>query len=161
MLKYLFGQGQKSKTDNETVFALMPHVVRRLDVDDLNIRPVDIGTQNVIEVRHIAKAPLRRLPTSHRCSAQRGSQRRSSGSGCSAGQPCESEQAAGDAASAGRRALRVPQRCRSHTERWRQPMSLRLRPPQSRLGAVLSLDPPMVNQPAGGTFAVNVILNGG
>ena len=57
VLKYLFGQGQKSKTDNETVFALMPHVVRRLDMDDLNIRPVDIGTQNVVEVRHTAKAP--------------------------------------------------------------------------------------------------------
>jgi general secretion pathway protein D len=56
-LKYLFGQDQKSKTDNETVFALMPHVVRRLDVDDLNIRPVDIGTQNVVEVRRVPKAP--------------------------------------------------------------------------------------------------------
>ncbi len=29
------------------------------------------------------------------------------------------------------------------------------------IGPVLSLDPPMVNQPTGGTFALNVILNGG
>ena len=56
VLKYLFGQGQKSKTDNETVFALIPHVVRRLDVEDLNIRAVDIGTMNVIEIHHTPKA---------------------------------------------------------------------------------------------------------
>jgi general secretion pathway protein D len=30
-----------------------------------------------------------------------------------------------------------------------------------RGGPVLSLDPPMVNQPTGGMFALNVILNGG
>jgi general secretion pathway protein D len=29
------------------------------------------------------------------------------------------------------------------------------------MGPVLSLDPPMVNQPTGGTFALNVTLNGG
>ena len=75
VLKYLFGQGQKSKTDNETVFALMPHVVRRLDLDDLNIQPVDIGTQNVVEVRHISKAVAPVVPTATvpsgvpRCSA--------------------------------------------------------------------------------------------
>ena len=41
----------------------MPHVVRRLDLDDLNIRPVDIGTQNVVEVRHIAAvAPATAAP---------------------------------------------------------------------------------------------------
>jgi general secretion pathway protein D len=57
VLKYLFGQGQKSKTDNETVFALMPHIVRRLDIDETNMRGVDIGTQNVVEIHHISKAP--------------------------------------------------------------------------------------------------------
>jgi general secretion pathway protein D len=58
VLKYLFGQGHKREERlTETVFALMPHIVRRLDVDDLNIRPVDIGTQNVVEVRHMQKAP--------------------------------------------------------------------------------------------------------
>ncbi len=31
----------------------------------------------------------------------------------------------------------------------------------SGIGPVLSLDPPMVNQVAGGMFAVNVVLNGG
>jgi general secretion pathway protein D len=34
-------------------------------------------------------------------------------------------------------------------------------PPSRGLGAVLSLDPVMVNQAAGQTFAVNVTLNGG
>jgi general secretion pathway protein D len=34
-------------------------------------------------------------------------------------------------------------------------------PLPARLGPVLSLDPPMVNQAAGAMFAINVILNGG
>ncbi len=34
------------------MFALIPHVVRRLDLNEANIRSVDIGTQNVVEVRH-------------------------------------------------------------------------------------------------------------
>ena len=54
VMKYLFGQGQKSKTDTETVFALIPHVVRRLDLDALNVRSISIGTQNVVELRHVA-----------------------------------------------------------------------------------------------------------
>ena len=33
--------------------------------------------------------------------------------------------------------------------------------PAAEIGPVLSLDPPMVNQPTGGTFALNVTLNGG
>ena len=33
--------------------------------------------------------------------------------------------------------------------------------PPAGLGPVLSLDPPMVNQPTGATFAVNLVLNGG
>jgi len=63
ILKYFFGQSDKEKTDTETVFVLMPHVVRRLDIDDLNTKPVDIGTQNVVEVRRTSKTPAVVVPT--------------------------------------------------------------------------------------------------
>jgi general secretion pathway protein D len=152
VLKYLFGQGQKSKTDNETVFALIPHVVRRLDIDDLNIRPVDIGTQNVVEVRHTMKAPAPVVPPPPTVPSAaptpastvpaaipggvqnpRMPQAASNNSAAVGGAP-DPVSAAGVAASAA-----VP----------------------TTLGPVLSLDPPMVNQAAGSMFAVSVILNGG
>jgi len=153
VLKYLFGQGQKSKTDNETVFALIPHVVRRLDIDDLNIRPVDIGTQNVIEVRRTARTPAPVVPapptvpsavptptTSIPPAAIPGgvqnpkpAQAASNNSAATSG-ASDAQQSAGVASSAAG---------------------------TTTLGPVLSLDPPMVNQAMGSMFAVNVILNGG
>jgi general secretion pathway protein D len=139
MLKYLFGQGQKSKTDNETVFALMPHVVRRLDLDDLNIKPVDIGTQNVVEVRHVAKtseliAPAAAIPSGAPSPAPTTAPAQNP----PAGQPGAAAGAGGANSAAKAEAV-----------------------PAAGLGPVLSLDPPMVNQAAGAMFPINVILNGG
>lgn len=61
-LRYLFGESAKEKKDVETVFVLVPHIVRRLDVDETNERAIDIGTQNVIEIRRVGKTPA---PTSN------------------------------------------------------------------------------------------------
>jgi general secretion pathway protein D len=137
VLKYLFGQGQKSKTDNETVFALIPHIVRRLDLDDLNISPVDIGTQNVVEVRHVAKAAVPAAPAATVPS--------SAPSPASSVNPGNS----GTMNMAGSRGASMP------------PAGNTTPAPTAGLGPVLSLDPPMVNQAAGATFALSVILNGG
>jgi len=159
VLKYLFGQGQKSKTDTETVFAMMPHVVRRLDVDDLNIRPVDIGTQNVVEVRHTQKTPTvavpppatvpsavptpaNGVPNSAPNSAPSGVQQPPPGAqpqGSTMMNPASGATSGIVLADAAPVPATVP----------------------SALGPVLSLDPPMVNQPTGATFAVSVVLNGG
>jgi len=145
ILKYLFGQGQKTKTDNETVFALMPHVVRRLDVEDLNIRPVDIGTQNVVEVRHLSKAPAVVAPPQTTVP---------SGSPTSVVVP-QGGQNPQDVA-----ANRTPVANGSVATVPAPPNATPSKAAGS-LGPVLSLDPPIVNQPTGGTFAVNVTLNGG
>ncbi|PSH04505.1 MAG: hypothetical protein CXZ00_06700 [Acidobacteria bacterium] len=158
VLKYLFGQGQKQKTDSSTVFALMPHLVRRLDVDDLNIKPVEIGTQNVIEVRRVSKmsAPVTppttvpsAAPTPSGVSSPQGAPRsEATGAGAatvaSAPVPAPVSAAAASAAPAAAPTATAPASKASNT-----------------LGAVLSVDPPMVNQPTGATFAVNVVLNGG
>ena len=148
VLKYLFGQGQKSKADNETVFALMPHVVRRLDLEELNIRPVDIGTQNVVEVRHIAKAaapedPPTAVPSSAPTSPP----------------PPAAEASVPPATVVPPSA---PETELPNAERPAGPaMADSQGVPQPGLGAVLSLDPPVVNQPTGATFSVNLVLNGG
>jgi general secretion pathway protein D len=150
ILKYLFGQGQKSKTDIETVFALMPHVVRRLDVDELNMRGVDIGTQNVVEIRHISKAPAEVAPTVTVPSSAPGPTASHVAPGATQQGAASSVAAATVAPSAVANSAASPA-----ANRETQPAAA------GALGAVLSLDPPMVNQAAGGTFALNVILNGG
>ena len=151
-LKYLFGQGQKSKTDTETVFALIPHVVRRLDLDELNIKPISIGTQNVVELRHVAAraseaaVPAAGVPSGSPSAAPSAPSNLPPSAPPApapapnppAGRPGASNGTAGTIAAV-------------------KPDS----PPSAHPGPVLSLDPPMVNQAAGGTFALNVILNGG
>jgi general secretion pathway protein D len=147
VLKYLFGQGQKTKTDNETVFALMPHVVRRLDLDDLNIRPVDIGTQNVVEVRHTSKAAAPVVPTAVPSGVP---------SATAPVAPAPSNSGAGQGPPAAQQQSNAPASTVASADAAAAPAVA-----PSGIGPVLSLDPPMVNQPTGGTFALNVILNGG
>jgi general secretion pathway protein D len=51
ILKYLFGNNSKEVTDNEIVFAIVPHIVRGPSITDLNRRAIDVGTANAIELR--------------------------------------------------------------------------------------------------------------
>ncbi len=55
ILKYLFGSKDHTKTDDEIVFLLVPHIVRAPDLTPLNLRPIDTGAgQQTIELRHVA-----------------------------------------------------------------------------------------------------------
>src|SRR6202045_2959121 len=49
ILKYLFGQTTQDHSQEETVFAITPHIIRGASVSELNQRPIDIGTANTIE----------------------------------------------------------------------------------------------------------------
>ncbi|HEX5235472.1 MAG TPA: cohesin domain-containing protein [Silvibacterium sp.] len=53
ILKYVFGSNDKTIQNDEIVFMLIPHVVRAEMLDPLNLREVDTGTANSIELRHI------------------------------------------------------------------------------------------------------------
>jgi general secretion pathway protein D len=53
ILKYLFSSQDKTTSDDEIVFLLIPHVVRATMLDTLNTREIDSGTSNSIELRHI------------------------------------------------------------------------------------------------------------
>jgi general secretion pathway protein D len=53
ILKYLFGQTTKDHSESEIVFAIVPHIIRGTDVNEINQRPIDIGTANTIELRHV------------------------------------------------------------------------------------------------------------
>ncbi len=56
ILKYLFGSKDHPKTDDEMVFLMVPHIVRSQDLTPLNLRTIDTGVGQAIELRHIATA---------------------------------------------------------------------------------------------------------
>jgi general secretion pathway protein D len=54
ILKYLFGSKDHTVTDDEVVFLMVPHVVRSQDLRPINLRTIDTGSGQSIELRHIA-----------------------------------------------------------------------------------------------------------
>src|SRR5271166_623600 len=62
ILGYFFGQKTQDHAQDETVFAITPHVIRGTMVSELNQRALDIGTANAIELRHISR-PAAQAPT--------------------------------------------------------------------------------------------------
>ena len=55
ILKYIFSAVDKTTQDDEIVFLLIPHVVRAEMLNPLNLRELDTGTGNNIELRHISQ----------------------------------------------------------------------------------------------------------
>jgi general secretion pathway protein D len=51
ILKYLFGQENKQRQQNEVVFAIIPHVVRGYDTNDDNLKEIDLGSGNTVTYR--------------------------------------------------------------------------------------------------------------
>jgi hypothetical protein len=52
ILKYLFGQEDKQRQENEIVFAITPHIVRSQEINDDNLRLVDLGRGASVSVGH-------------------------------------------------------------------------------------------------------------
>jgi general secretion pathway protein D len=62
ILKYLFGQEDRQRQENEIVFAITPHIVRAQEVTDDNLRLVDLGRGSSVTVGHTdprRNAPVR------------------------------------------------------------------------------------------------------
>ena len=55
LLKYLFGQTATEHRETETVFVLIPHVVRRQVLTDLNQQAIDVGTASSISLRKVSR----------------------------------------------------------------------------------------------------------
>src|ERR1700734_1592118 len=53
ILKYLFGQTTQDHSQDETVFAITPHIIRGTAISELNQRAIDIGTSTTIALRHV------------------------------------------------------------------------------------------------------------
>jgi general secretion pathway protein D len=52
ILRYLFGQTTQDHSENEIVFAIVPHIIRGNDVNEINQRAIEIGTATTIALRH-------------------------------------------------------------------------------------------------------------
>jgi len=55
ILKYLFGQTTQDHSETETVFVLIPHIVRRQDITDINQEALDVGTASAIELHRVSR----------------------------------------------------------------------------------------------------------
>jgi general secretion pathway protein D len=51
LLKYLFGQETKERTQSEIVFAITPHIIRGGEIMDENLKILDVGTANNVTYR--------------------------------------------------------------------------------------------------------------
>ena len=51
ILKYVFGNRDHTVQDDDIVFAIVPHVVRAQDLNQINLRPVDTGSGQSIDLR--------------------------------------------------------------------------------------------------------------
>src|SRR5580693_2476093 len=56
ILGYFFGQKTQDHAQDETVFAITPHIIRGASVSELNQRQIEIGTANTIALRHVSRA---------------------------------------------------------------------------------------------------------
>jgi general secretion pathway protein D len=54
ILRYLFGQENKDHSETETVFVLIPHVIRKQDLSELNQEALDVGTASAIELHRVS-----------------------------------------------------------------------------------------------------------
>jgi general secretion pathway protein D len=64
ILKYLFGSKDRTVSDDELVFLVVPHIVRSQALDSVNLRAVDTGSGQSIDLRHIPReAPAPNIGT--------------------------------------------------------------------------------------------------
>ncbi|PYY15938.1 MAG: type II and III secretion system protein, partial [Acidobacteria bacterium] len=146
VLKYIFGSEKIDHTKNEVVFVLIPHLVRDQDVTDLNLRPIDVGTDSAIDLRLAPNRPGRggqgEAPTPQ---SQLQQPRPAAPASSAPANPAATGAAQVTAPAAANPApAPSPQETAAPTA---QP--------------VLRFDPPSITTTNGGTFTVSVTMNGG
>ncbi len=149
ILKYLFGSKDHTKTDDEIVFLLVPHIVRSQNLTAMNLRSIDTGAGQTIELRHVSATNMGSLqpatmtvaPSSMAAQAMTGTV------------PGNTAQAAAPAAlaqlrdAAGGTTPNVPPENAQRTP-----------PPQEQLR--FSLVPPPMPVAGGATFSVPLVISG-
>jgi general secretion pathway protein D len=65
ILKYLFGQTATEHSETETVFVLIPHIVRRQVLSTLNEQPLDVGTASALGLRRVSQSNSTTAPAAN------------------------------------------------------------------------------------------------
>ena len=65
ILKYLFGQTATEHSETETVFVLIPHIVRRQVLSTLNEQPLDVGTASALGLRRVSQSNSTATPAAN------------------------------------------------------------------------------------------------
>jgi len=79
ILRYLFGSKDHTVNDDDLVFLIVPHVVRSQSLDALNLRPIDTGVGQSVDIRHVpsdgpgSNAPSNQAPPVRQPAAPRSS----------------------------------------------------------------------------------------
>jgi general secretion pathway protein D len=63
ILKYVFGSKDHTIQDDDIVFVVVPHVVRTQQLDEANLRVIDTGEGQSIDLRHTDQQNTASLPT--------------------------------------------------------------------------------------------------
>jgi general secretion pathway protein D len=132
ILKYLFGSTTTDHSETETVFVLIPHIVRSHEYSEMNQAALDVGTANAIELRRV----------SHPVTAPQNPPTAAGPGQAPAGQPAVQLQN-----------TPAPQAVAPAN----QSSAPTVVPPGA---ATFSFDPASITQAVGSTFAVNVVLSG-
>jgi general secretion pathway protein D len=134
LFKYLFAEETKEVSDNEIVFILIPHIVRAQDIFPSNLKAIDVGTANTISLR--------------RDNSQAANPPQGNGQSGGLGAMNNPAQPKGP---------QIQPQASSTPSASVQPTAASA-PPGS---AILSFDPPTLDQAVGSTFTVNVNMTGG
>src|ERR1700694_1323926 len=133
ILKYLFSQTTSDNRENEIVFAIIPHIIRGADINEMNQRAIDIGTSTTIGVRHVhraAAAPPASTPGAPPTPGQAPNQ---APTNPAPGNPAPANPAPANPTSPA---------------------------PSAASGASFMFDPATITATKGGTFVVNLLLSG-
>jgi general secretion pathway protein D len=133
LFRYLFSEETKEVNDNEIVFILIPHIVRAQDISPGNMKAIDVGTANTISLRRDNSPP----PNNGQPQGQPGTP--PPGAMNNQGHPLQPQGASASPS--------APMQPAAATA----PMG----------SAIVSFDPPTIDQAVGSTFTVNVNLAGG
>ena len=68
ILKYIFGSKDHTIQDDDIVFVVVPHIVRSQELDQANLRVIDTGEGQSIELRHRTRGTQPRAAARPRCS---------------------------------------------------------------------------------------------
>jgi len=161
ILRYLFGSKDHQIMDTELVFLVVPHIVRTQSINPMNLRTVDTGSGQNIELRHISvpgpdlSAPVRPPATAHPNVGAVPGESATSAAGVALAQMSESADVNGETATAAAKSSMTPG---APTVPGVKPA---LGAPETPSSINLMFSPPGSPISAGGTFTVPVVLTGG